>query len=47
MKKRLNRVFPVLFLEGPNINVKTMENITPISKEEMLDEICENGTKLP
>ena len=45
MKKRLNWVFPVLFLDGPNINVKSIGNITPISKEDMLDEICENGTK--
>ena len=45
MKKRLNWVFPVLLLEGPNINVKSMENIKPISKEDMLDEICENGRK--
>ena len=45
MKKRLNWVFPVLFLDGPNINVKSIENITPISKEDMLDEICQNGTK--
>ena len=44
MKKRLNWVFPVLLLEGPNINVKSMENIKPISKD-MLDEICENGRK--
>ena len=45
MKKRLNWVFPVLFLDGPNINVKSIENITPIPKEDMLDEICQNGTK--
>ena len=45
MKKRLNQVFPVLFLEGSNINVKSMENVTPISKDVMLNEICENGTK--
>ena len=45
MKKRLNWVFPLLFLEDPNIKIKSMENITPISKEDMLDGICENGTK--
>ena len=45
MKKRLNWVFPVLFLEGPNINVESIENIVPISKENMLDGIRENGTK--
>ena len=45
MKKRLNWVFPILFLKGPNINVKSMENITPLSEEDLLDGICENGTK--
>ena len=45
MKKRLNWVFPLLFLEDPNINIKSMENITPIFKEDIPDGICENGTK--
>ena len=45
MKKRLNWVFPILFLEGPNINVESIENIVPISKENMLDGIRENGAK--
>ena len=41
MRKPLSWVFPILFLEDPNINVKLMKNITPISEEDMLDGICE------
>ena len=39
-----NWFFPILFLEGPN-NIKSMENIMLIPKEDMLNGICENGTK--